>query len=229
MKTKLTINRCSLKQLLFAGLLPALIMMIASCGKDDGPGPDPGTGVPPNDSPGHISGMGEFGGALQGTPYVFPAGVSLVNDTLFGDNPTEDTVLASLGHGSYVDVHCLLYNSGPEVIWHVPGGLTFQCYDPEYQNGICAESNSVTLPAHDTVVVLIRAYCVNASKHPSGDYFKLGPVTNSASMSELVELLRNKAVPDGEGSAVQSGVWAISDYDGLSTSNRSDIAGMPDK
>jgi len=227
MKTKRT-SRFSWKQLFLAGLLPAFIFLVASCGKDDNPGPDPGP-APTTDSPGHIPGMGEFGGTLQGTPYAFPSGVSLVNDTLFGDNPTEDTVFATRGHGSYVDVHLVLYNSGPQVVWQIPGGLTFECFDPEYQNGICAETNSITLPAHDTVVVLIQAYCINASKHPSGDYFKLGPVTNSASMNELIELLRNKAVPDGEGGEVQSAVWAISDHDGLRESNRTDIAGMPNK
>lgn len=224
-----TLIRRSLKRLLQLGIIPALILLIASCGKDDNPTPDPGTGTPSADTPSQIPGMGNFGGKLQGNPYAFPAGVSLVNDTLFGDNPTSDTIFATRGHGSYVDVYCVLYNSGPEVVWNIPGGLTFECYDSEYQNGICAETNSVTLPAHDTVVVLLQAYCINSSKHPSGDYFKLGPVTNSASMNALVELLRTKAVPDGEGSKVQSAVWSITDGDGLNDYNRSEIAGMPNK
>lgn len=213
------------RQLLTLGILSFFLTLASSCSKDDDSNPDPG---PKGDTPSQIPGMGDFGGTLQGDPYSFPGGVSLV-DTLRGFNNTDDTVYATVGRGSFVDVYCVLYNSGNAVRWDIPGGLTFASLDSADQNGICAETNSVMLPAHDTVVVLIQAYCLNSSKHPSGDKFSLGPVTNSSSMKELVGLLKNKNVPSGEGSVVQHAVWSITDGNGLNSINRQEIAALPNK
>lgn len=213
------------KQLLLPGLIAFFLSftLLPSCSKDDDTAPGPST-----DTPSQIPGMGDFGGSLQGDPYSFPAGVSLA-DTIRGFNNTDDTVYAAVGRGSFVDVYCVLYNSGNAVQWEIPGGLTFESYDPDDQNGICAESNTVLLPANDTVVVLIHAYCLNSSRHPSGDRFRLGPVTGSSSMKELVALLRNKNVLEDKGSVVQHAVWSITDGQGLNAINRQDIADLPNK
>lgn len=179
----------------------------------------------PTEQAGKIPGMGENTGTPNGEQFVLPAGISVVG-TIKGEDC--DTVY-QVGSGSLVEVCVALFNSKQEdVTLVIPAGLIILATNAqEYQHGIVIQETRITLKANKLTRVSIDSYCINATKHASGEsaVYTLGPVSNSVLMRELINLLKNKKLEEREyaengdymeaSSDVQDLVWLISDHDGL--------------
>lgn len=192
----------------------------------------------PNETPGKLAGMGDMAGVPTGAPFTFPANISVAG-TIFGSNC--DTSYRR-GSGEFVDVCIGFFNSGTtDYTITLPAGLTLTADDVTYQNGIIIQDTKILLKAGIITRCGVGAYCINASKSPSSSNktYKIGNVSDSRLIRELIELLKNKKInieeyPNGSdyGDAVgkiQTAVWAISDFEGLSDSERQELAKIPNK
>ena len=148
-----------------------------------------------------------------------------------------------IGSGGLVTVKISLKNTtSNKIVVNFPAGLIFESISGAYQNGILMKKCKATVPANKTYDVVLHLYCGNLSRHvsdPSAEY-KWPIRTNSASLMELCDLLKNKKINYEEYSGlgqlqyiiliitVQTVVWDISDDDeGLSDSNRKTISDLP--
>ena len=87
----------------------------------------------------------------------------------------------------------------------------------------------------------VGAYCINAHKSPSSYHktYKIGNVSDSRLIKQLIDLLKNKKINIEEYanssdyndavSIIQPAVWSITDYDGLLDPIKQEIATIPNK
>lgn len=214
--------------------LPALILIIfvGSCKKNHNAAP----GI--SGQPGHIPGMGQAGGELQGTPFTLPATIEVVGQ-LKGRHDRPDSYCQITGSCGVVTIEVKLANhSEKDTVLILPAGLTFISENLEDQNGILLQEGSLRIAAGDTCRSVILCYCINAERHASSEEsrYRWGPVTNAAPMLELIRLVKNKKLPadindDTNASVllVQGAVWNISDGKGLTSEIREQIANIPEK
>lgn len=179
----------------------------------------------PTEQPGKIPGMGENTGTPEGEQYVLPAGITL-SGTIYGAYC--DTTY-KVGSGYLVTVCAGLFNSKTkDTTITLPAGLVILATNAAAdQHGLLIQETQVVLKAKKLTRVGLAAYCINASKHPSssGLTYKLGPVSSSELMQELIGLLRNKKLRRNEYQdedayleamgAAQGLVWSITDGEGM--------------
>lgn len=180
--------------------------------------------------PGQIPGMGETSGALTGTAYIFPEGITLTG------NITGDFYLApqsnycqTVGSGAFVAVCLRLVNRlDKDTLIILPAGLTFRADRPDDQNGMLIRNTTIFLNKEDSCNVLLYTYCINQERHPSlrSSTYTLGPVTDAEPCLELIDLLKNKKINKEEVDSesyldlkykLQHIVWHITDGKGIST------------
>ncbi|WP_341840749.1 hypothetical protein [Chitinophaga caseinilytica] len=194
----------------------------------------------PQEQPGKIPGMGEAGGEPQGTALTFPAGVSISGAPIKGE--VCDTAYEA-GSGGLVEVCVAFVNSNATAVsYTIPAGLIVISQNGDYQSGILIQNTTIALKAKSTTRVGIKLYCVNSGRHPSSGEitYKIGPVTNSPLLRELLDLLKNKKTalkeyPNFDGyfdavSTIQMLVWLITDGQGLErTTLNAHLASIPNK
>ena len=180
----------------------------------------------PTEQPGKIPGMGANTGTPEGEQYVLPAGITIVGN-IYGDNC--DTTYR-VGSGYLVEVCVGLFNNKTkDTIIALPAGLIILATNAaEDQHGVVIHETKVVLKAKKLTRVGVGAYCINSSKHSSSSdqTYKLGPVSSSQLMQQLIGWLKNKKINRNEYTdedayletvgTVQSLVWAITDGEGTS-------------
>ncbi|WP_257666713.1 hypothetical protein [Parapedobacter tibetensis] len=225
-----------IKRFLIVAMLFLIIPAVfQSCGKDDTE-PEQNT----DETPGNIPGMGEAEGSPEGDLFKLPEGIRLTGSMIGIDCNDGD----ELGSGINVTVCIKLYNEKSEnVELNLPTGLVFVCDDASYQNGMLLQGTKIILPGKTNTNFTLFLYCINAARGSSDSdaIFQFGPVTKSALIKELADLISTKKINlaeyQGETlgyyeavSAVQSAVWSITDSpDGLTDYDREAIAQLPNK
>lgn len=138
-----------------------------------------------------------------------------------------------IGVGRWVALFLNLKNtSNSPVTFTIPAGLMFKSLNPEDQSGIVIGDHIITIPAGTELCrVLINTFCLNADRDPSSSSsrYSLGLITNARPMVELINLLKNKALTREHTVRIQSLVWSITDYGGLTEEDRELITELPNK
>jgi hypothetical protein len=237
-----------MKTLINTALLAAIIIFSVSCKKEnDTPDPTPQQVVQ------NMTGLGDNSGLPTGTQYVLPSFVSLIGDIRggiyseksnrnvdkkvpytkvanYGAKSPEEEIFTTFGTGTYVDLYIKFFCTlDHDTTFNILGGLIFVDTTGNYQSGFVLQTISIPLVSMDTTFALVRAYCLNLSRH-SSDYdavFKFGPVTNNASLMEVVNVMKIKQPPVGNESGVQDIIWNISDFDGITNENRTFLNSLP--
>ncbi|AHF17610.1 hypothetical protein [Niabella soli] len=197
------------------------VTLVLSCSKSD---------VKNDEKPAHqpISGMGETTGALQGTAFTLPQGVTLVNNEINGY--LSGDVCKELSSGYYVAVYFVLKNTtGAAISVTFPAGLTIKALDASYQNGFVLQEETISINAGASCLVLLNGYCLNASRHASSDgaQYTWGPVTNAPEMVYLINLCKSKKID--QDTDLQGAIWSITDGDGLNDYDIQNIKSLPNK
>jgi len=195
----------------------AAMLLAVACGGGKGGVPDAGSGGP---------GLGESTAAPTGTAFVPPAGVSVVS--LSGAACAAGVPQMGLGPG-YVDL-CGKVNTidGGVAQLTLPGGLIVISDAIDTQNGLFIITRTAAVDGGGQVQ--FRFFCLNASRHGAGanSTFRLGPVTDNAGLKEIVQILQGKTL--GSPTAVdviQSAVWNVTDFGGLTDQDRKDLRALP--
>jgi hypothetical protein len=100
------------------------------------------------------------------------------------------------------------------------------------QNGILVVPVTIEVPPLAVFYQSLRMICLNADRDFSttGDYFEAGPVTSYKPMTDLLDLLNSKQINHSEHEGlIQAVVWKVTEGKELSTSEKSEIAAIPDK
>ncbi|RPE14248.1 hypothetical protein EGT74_12315 [Chitinophaga lutea] len=192
----------------------------------------------PGETPGKLVGMGEMAGVPTGTPFVFPANISVAG-SIYGSSC--DTAYRR-GSGEFVDVCIGFFNSGTtDYTLTLPAGLTITADDVTYQHGIIIQDTKILLKAGMITRCGVGAYCINAPKKPSSYTvtYKIGNVSDSRLIKQLIDLLKNKKINIEEYAnssdyndavdIIQPAVWSITDFDGLQEPIKQEIATIPNK
>ncbi|MDR1554959.1 MAG: hypothetical protein LBS39_02910 [Campylobacteraceae bacterium] len=224
-----------------------------------------GGGGSSNDSPGAISGLGDASGEVTGEVFQFPDGVILEGDVLgIGGSslkvnninqpnyykPSFNAVTitganATIGSGSvYVRLVFSLNNTNnvdTEVVF--PAGLVAISTTGDSQNGLLIKETSVVIPANSRYKVVLIMYCANLHRATAGGYYynNFFIVSNSSTLQELFDLVKDKKINNEEYDSSQSStysnivgnlqdiVWSITDdANGLNDSHKEYIANLPD-
>lgn len=216
---------------LLAAVLITVAVVFSSCKKDN-------TNPPSN--PNTLSGLGHLHGFPTGTHFSLPPYVSVIGsirggyvgkmqedvnkDTYHGPFPisqekTSDYI--DYGTGTYVNLYIQFYNSlGTDVTLTIPGGLIF-CDSLDvidslgiYQKGYILQSVDIALPALDTAMACIKAYCLNHTLMPSSynSVYYIGPITNNPDLNQISTIMATKQYPYGNEYNIQSIIWNVTDY-----------------
>ncbi|HYC28834.1 MAG TPA: hypothetical protein VEB42_08460 [Chitinophagaceae bacterium] len=225
--------------------LAALATTMHGCKKDDKPASEI------NEKPGHIPGMGEQQGELQGEQFKLPRGVSLVSGITgaeYGPATPGVCVFDGVGINVMVKIELQRDSIGGPMTVEFPAGLVITSASEGFQHGLLVEKVLVPLPPRDPGadaprcnVTLLMA-CLNHSRNPSESdvNYKFGPVTNSPLIKDLLQRLAGKKIlfsqyppndPDWSLNAefIQDAVWNLTEYDGLTKDDLRHIAELPNK
>lgn len=191
-----------------------------------------------------LSGLGSHGGVPSGTPYVLPSNVKIIGAVYGGvyggkSGQNVDKSLANLdyylshkpktnwaeyGYGTYVDVYAKLKNiSSSAYNLIVPAGLIMCREYPgdtivtdSTQSGLVIVSDTITIPAGDTVGVCLKSFCLNAHYGvPYGNLYSLKVVSNNDQLNKVITILKNKKSIAAHLYEIQDILWKISDGTGL--------------
>lgn len=188
-------------------------------------------------SPGPVAAHAGMGGSTAtptGSPYAWPQGLQ-VEQPIKGDDPfcvpEDQHDKAHTGHGGLVRLCLAFRNTGAVPITvTLPPGLVFISDSLETQNGIVLQETVIVVPAGTaTYYVPVWLYCLNLGRHNTAgeqDTYHTGPVTDDASVNELLSLLQGKQVPLAFEFSLQQALWHITDDTGLTPEDRQAIAGL---
>ncbi|MDR1528939.1 MAG: hypothetical protein LBS40_00715 [Burkholderiales bacterium] len=209
----------------FLPLLSAFLLTVflVACGGDDNSGSSEGGSnptPPPTDtqqSPGQISGLGEYPGELQGTSFTLPQGVRVdgmitgyrpatlsrsEKNTYAKDLPQKSAfdllpADATIGGGYDVLLKIALINSNStptEVVF--PERLILKSKSSQYQHGLLLKKTSVTIPAGARYVISLVMYCGNMERGApsSSEIYEFGVISNSPLLKDLTDRLVNKKI-----------------------------------
>lgn len=213
--------------------LTVVFLFLSACNKEDD-NDNNNTPITYN-----VSGFGASTGNLTGNPLVLPSGIIINGQILSQFIPCNSNSIFDVNGGDYVKLMVPVKNTSPNTInVTFPAGLVCQSYDTTIQNGILVQQVSVSFPPGFNDCVNFNMYCINANRNGSGDSEIFGNpiVSNNQKIQELLQLLSNKKSNWGQdpnamnySSIIQSAVWNVSDYDGLTDTDRSAIATLPNK
>jgi hypothetical protein len=199
---------------------------------------------------GNYPGLGNNGGTPSGTQFVLPSYITVVGQITGGiqyekkmDVYDKESLLknfksiydsiggyAIYGTGTYVDIVAKFASSlDHDTTLLLPAGLIFVDESGESQNGFILQNTYIPIQAHDTAWALTKAYCLNLSRHISYDttIYKFSVVTDNSQLLEVVNIMKTKQPPIENESGVQSALWNISDYDGLTNEDKDFLNSLP--
>lgn len=234
-----------------AVLLAALVSACGTSTSNNDPLPDPG-----------IPGLGPNPDQPDGTPLPLPASVSI--QRVVGADHTDASMMEPLcpvaaqriaGNEAtgVVDV-CITFRNdlvtgeNPTGVTQLtlPAGVMFAAKAssdpaiPKSQNGLLAQSVTVSLPEGQSRTYVLRLFCTNRA-FPSSDrpawagdvqtnweYETVPTQTNYAPLIEVTSILRDRLITWSNAWTVQTAVWDVTeDTDGLSDVNRANLQGLP--
>ena len=123
-----------------------------------------------------------------------------------------------------------------------PAGLIVKSRSGDYQNGVLLKKTEVSIPGNTTQLVVLLMYCGNAKKSPSStaEFYDFAVVSNSSTIHDLIDRLKNKKInyedfSDDTSSVftdqvfrIQDILWQLTDFpDGLSEDDISYINELP--
>ncbi len=97
------------------------------------------------------------------------------------------------------------------------------------QNGFILQDVYIPLGAYDTAYSFVKAYCLNAERHISYDttIYNASVVTDNSQLQEVINILKSKQIPIGYEGDIQTALWHISDYYGLTEEDRNTLNSLP--
>lgn len=208
------------------------MLILAACKKDKAPD------ASPNDTPGHISGMGDAPGELMGTPFQLPSNIEL-KDSIRGEYDVDATgYCLKSGSGAFVLVQLNLVNHAQKDTFLIlPAGLTIHAEDKAFQHGLLIQKTTIPLAKGASCKVLLLTYCVNSNRQASNPHcsYTFGPVTNSKPLLELIDLLKNKRINYEDlqdhnwedNLDLQDAVWEVTDQEGLTKESKDFFSSLP--
>lgn len=139
------------------------------------------------------------------------------------------------GSGALVTVVFRLKNTTTsEKTVTFPAGLVIKSNSGKYQNGLLIKKTTYTVPANTTKLMMLVMYCGNMSlsASSSGETYTFAVITNSASLHDLFNRVKNKKINIeqfelkdfetyfGIQTALQTIVWNVTEYNGLTNDNK---------
>ena len=206
----------------------------------------------PDQVPGTIPGFGEADGEPEGTAFVLPEGVELVEAIRGNENGPEDECLFD-GPGYNVVVKIKLRRTipgGSPLRVEFPAGLVIvTTTEGRNQNGLLVEKTIVELPplvqggGGSRCDITLLLLCTNQKRDPSSSYhtYKFGPVTNAPLIRDFVKRLQGKKInfsdytPEQEEEMleiqqiVQEALYALTDGHGYNPYLLAQLAGLPNR
>lgn len=156
----------------------------------------PGAGKEPEYQ--FVKGFGDSKEDPVGEPFVWPAGIRLVDRP----NSTEDCFYDSrernrlYGHGANVQICLNLYNeTNAPITVKLPPGLMFVAKSKKVQNGFIVTWVTIRVPPREQFFATLYMICANTdrSSPDEGDEIDEQPiVTNHPALTELAKLLESK-------------------------------------
>lgn len=220
---------------------------VLACGgdDDDDDNPPPVTGLDAGTNE-FRPGFGEDEGEPRGRTLTLPTGITVSGQVYGANDLTSDCGNGAPGNGSgvYVQVCVPLRNNTSTPVQVVfPPGLTIISRSEGYQNGLLVERVVVEVPPTppgpggtpdggrdpDAFVVPLFSYCLNEARNPNdtGTPYALGNVSDDAAITELLGLLQNKRIDtDEEVDVVQQAIYSITERNGLTPRDRTDLANL---
>ncbi len=190
-----------MNRLIYSILLASLLACNSRDKYDVMPAVDP-DGVPPESS---APGFGSSKSRPEGTPFVFPAGVTLVDkpraDGSCWNQAKEQNKVR--GSGGVVGF-CLSFSNAndfpvridlpPGLIWIAEKNEMFQDIS---QNGIIVKTVTLHVPAHAIETAWLLTYCINVDRSTGrpGDSYESQPIlTSHPGIKALAQQLANKKI-----------------------------------
>lgn len=182
-------------------------------------------------------GLGKSKEKPEGTPFSLPSGIKLAStingysEFDCGCQRRDEPCFRGTGENVRVCLGFTNTTSGPITVT-IPQGLILISNDVKVQNGLIIELETFEIPAEQTMYYSLGAYCLNVGRHIPKEVttFELGPVTENASLKELMEFVETKIISDpSDAGMVQGAIWGITEDDGFENYFRQIIAAFPDK
>ncbi len=166
------------------------------------------------------------GWSFEGLVMCVPQGASSTLPPTMGACGADCPPATPLGNGvGLVNIVVQIVNtsSGPlEIV--IPAGQTFIATPVSVQNGIALERLQATIAPGATRTLILRLFCINASRSASNDEstYAPGPITSNPNLLELAALADGKLGPVADPlqireSVMQFAVWEITDGPGALT------------
>ena len=176
------------------------------------------------------AGFGSSTKPLTGTPYVFPAGVTMNGSITTNENfylcnafyecPTTGTLpfYLSLSNNN---------NTPTTVIF--PAGLLLPCADTTIQGAILVQPDTFTIPASSALCVNLNAECINDRRTFNQNQTYGAPlITNNYNYMPLIKLLsKKKTISYDPNEVIQHAVWSIADSNLITSDQMAAINAFP--
>lgn len=160
----------------------------------------------------NFPGLGNSNLEVEGTEWILPKGVQLVERPNKAFNP-DLNILYGASNSWYVDLN-FINNTDSKISINVPAGLTFsvipsQVYYPEdVQSGILLKSSTITIPPSitDTTTIYVGVACLNKEKTPGRLFtsfknrkiapitigmFKVSKIINDPNLRKIIDLVED--------------------------------------
>ena len=179
--------------------------------------------------PTSTNGFGASNKPLTGTPYSFPAGVTL-NGTIVASQHTY--------YGSYYECptdgtlpfSMFLTNSNafPTTVIF-PAGFVIPSADTLYQGAVLVQPDTISVPASTTLKVELYAECINETRTFQYNTSYLSPlISNNANLIPLIKLLATKkTVTNDPNEVIQQAVWDIANTGQMTQADITAINAFP--
>ncbi|NID09649.1 hypothetical protein [Fibrivirga algicola] len=182
-------------------LLTGLLACNAPVHDDIAPTPVPDE--PPTGS--SAPGFGRSDKRPEGTPFTFPAGITLVSKPQFDEDCRYDARKSKQVKGSGNDVAlCVSFSNSTNAPIRVelPPGLIWVAEKSEVsrdvsQNGILVKTVTILVPAHTVQTTWLVAYCINFDRSSTrpGDTFEAQPIlSNHPGIKALAQQMTTKKI-----------------------------------
>lgn len=186
-----------------------------------------------------LTGFGSSTASPTGTEFKLPTGVTYTADIKRVPSTacTTDTMRYFGVSGLVPLLVSLRNNNSTATTVSFPRGLVFKCQDSGYQNGILLQDFTTTIPANTNWCVHMYLACTNFHRHvpTSNEVYGNPVITNSSKMHEVMNILKTKQVlrytsyGRNLASKLQSAIWNITDYSGLTTADLTYLNGLPNR
>ncbi len=186
-----------------------LLTLLTACkptaSLDSDPTPEEEAPTPQSSAPG----FGASKSRPEGTPFQFPAGISLVKKPQFdGDCQSEAQEAKKIRGAGELVSFCLSFSNANNypVRVELPPGLIWvaeksEVYEGVSQNGVIMKTVTLLVPAHAVETIWLNAFCINfdRSSTRSRDTFEAQPIlTNHAGLLDLARQLSTKKINEDE-------------------------------